>query len=123
MHGKFITWAEAYNIPLSPDGIDADRIIGGEATMWGEVNNPNTIDDYLWVRASSIAERLWNSKIDQNEVELVTRLVGMKNLLNSRTIGAAPVTVELCELNPSICFDSNKKVNPQTDSPKLLFLQ
>ena len=50
--------------------------------MWGEVNNPNTMDDYIWPRASTTAERLWNSKIDQNEVELVQRLIDMKNELN-----------------------------------------
>ena len=92
--------------------------------MWGEVNNPNTMDDYIWPRASTTAERLWNSKIDQNEVELVQRLIDMKNELNERGIGAAPISVELCEKTPSICFDPNKKILPQpAESPKLLFLQ
>jgi hypothetical protein len=33
----------------------------------------------------------------------------MKNLLNSRGINTQPVTVELCERHPEVCFGSTKK--------------
>ena len=59
-----ITWAKIYDLPLSPAGISKDRILGAEATLWSEVNNEYTLDDYLWVRSSAMAERLWNEVID-----------------------------------------------------------
>jgi hypothetical protein len=42
-----------------PDGFPKDRILGGEVTLWGEVNDYSTLDNYLWVRASAMGERLW----------------------------------------------------------------
>ena len=107
--GQMITWAKIYDLPLTPAGISKDRILGAEATMWSEVNNENTLDDYLWVRSSAMAERLWHEEIDQDELALAQRLIDMKNLLNSRGINTQPVTVELCERHPTNCFAATKK--------------
>lgn len=32
--------------------------------MWGETSNDETADTYMWVRASALAERLWNMEKD-----------------------------------------------------------
>jgi len=39
-----------------------EKILGGEATMWGELVTPLTIDSRIWPRTLAIGERFWSSK-------------------------------------------------------------
>lgn len=47
-----------------PSGIDAQRIIGGEVTLWTEISNEGTLDNDLWIRSAAFAERVWSSFVD-----------------------------------------------------------
>ena len=50
------------------------RILGGEATMWGEWVSPETIDSRIWMRTAAIAERFWSPQNVRDVDDLYRRL-------------------------------------------------
>jgi hexosaminidase len=53
---------------------EAARILGGEATMWGEWVSPETIDSRIWPRTAAIAERLWSPQTVTDVEDMYRRL-------------------------------------------------
>src|SRR5438309_4363220 len=64
--------------PIPPDTTltaqEAKRILGGEATMWGEWVSPETIDSRIWPRTATIAERLWSPRNVTDVEDMYRRL-------------------------------------------------
>jgi hexosaminidase len=60
------TWKHYKVDPIAADSNlsqeELSRILGGEATMWGEWVSPETIDSRIWPRTAAIAERLWSPR-------------------------------------------------------------
>jgi hexosaminidase len=66
-------------------------------------------DQKIWPRTAVLNERLWNTNIDFNKnlLNIVERLTAHTARLIDRGINASPITVGLCEKDPSICFGTN----------------
>lgn len=74
--------------------------------MWSEMVDECNHDQKIWVRSSSLAERLWNVAIDPDLSirNIATRLIAQKNRMKGRGFKTSAVSVGLCEKDPSICF-------------------
>jgi hexosaminidase len=57
---------------LEPE--QAARILGGEATMWSEFVNAETVDSRIWPRTAAIAERLWSPRDVRDASDMYLRL-------------------------------------------------
>lgn len=85
----FHNCAEHYlNDPLPADSKLTDeeksRILGGEATMWAELVNGESVDSRIWPRTAAIAERLWSPSF-VNDVDDMYRRLDAVNLLLEET--------------------------------------
>lgn len=57
---------------LSPE--EAGRVLGGEACMWAEHVNPETVDSRIWPRLAAIAERFWSPQSVRDVPDMYRRL-------------------------------------------------
>ncbi|MDO9566178.1 MAG: family 20 glycosylhydrolase [Candidatus Desulfaltia sp.] len=58
--------------PLSAE--EQKRILGGEATSWGELVSYETVDSRIWPRTAAIAERFWSPRSVKNVDDMYRRL-------------------------------------------------
>ncbi len=68
-----------YAVDPLPAGTDLDpasaqRILGGEACMWGELITPENIDSRIWPRTAAIAERFWSPRDVADVADMYRRL-------------------------------------------------
>ncbi|XP_019767408.2 beta-hexosaminidase subunit alpha [Dendroctonus ponderosae] len=87
-------WTDFYLCdPMDFDGTpeQQERVLGGEACMWGEVVNEYNVISRTWPRASATAEKLWSAPSGTYKLdEPSSRLEEHTCRMNRRGIGAQP---------------------------------
>jgi hexosaminidase len=82
-NGYYIDLSQPASYHYGFDPIPADagldekaqkHVLGGEATMWGELISPETIDSRIWPRTCAIAERLWSPATVRDVDDMYRRL-------------------------------------------------
>jgi len=95
------TWQDFYNAdPLGEfyNLTDAEvaRVLGGEASMWGEQVDDGTFDERVWPRASAVAERLWSPRSVNDTETAQPRLVTFRCTMLQRSVRASPIYPDFC---------------------------
>ncbi|PKU34887.1 hypothetical protein llap_14809 [Limosa lapponica baueri] len=93
-------WMAAYKVePLEFKGSpeQKERVIGGEACMWGEYVDVTNLTPRLWPRAGAVAERLWSDATVRDLQDAYVRLAEFRCQLLRRGVRAQPLYVGYCE--------------------------
>jgi hexosaminidase len=102
-----------YHYGIDPAGGPAEqltaaeqaKILGGEACMWSELVDPETVDSRIWPRTAAIAERLWSPKEVTDVNSMYTRLEAVSRMLDwtgvQHRAGYAPMLSRLAAERPN----------------------
>lgn len=95
---EYYNWKKVYDNKISDDS----RVLGGEACMWSEYVDENSIDFKIWPRTAAVGERLWsNPKTGSLIAE--SRFIRHRERLLKRNMKADAVLPEFCQLNEGQC--------------------
>ncbi|XP_045139187.1 chitooligosaccharidolytic beta-N-acetylglucosaminidase-like isoform X2 [Portunus trituberculatus] len=102
-------WQTVYNnsphtIAMTLTGSpNTELILGGEAALWTEQADTNTVDAKVWPRAAALAERLWsNPSTSWQKAE--TRFIHHRQRLVQRGVQAERIQPQWCHQNEDLCY-------------------
>ncbi len=103
---------------LSPD--EQGRILGGEAAMWAEQINAQSVDSRVWPRTLTVAERLWSPREDRDVPDMYARLrrtsLELSNLGVEHLSGPQAMRDSLAERRDPPALDTLASVLEHTDA-------
>ena len=84
-------WRDIYDFKVPSQYAGNDRILGGEAAMWGELVDDTNIESRVFPRASALAEMLWTSDEQKEGRNPYDRIIQHRRLLLSRGVRGQPL--------------------------------
>ncbi|XP_018567236.1 probable beta-hexosaminidase fdl [Anoplophora glabripennis] len=80
-----------------------NQVLGGEACLWSEMVEVDSLETRIWPRAAAMAERLWSDPINFNRDDVYQRLDVHRQRLESRGIKSEAIWPRWCSQNPGRC--------------------
>ncbi|CAM0141410.1 Glucosamine-6-phosphate isomerase (Glucosamine-6-phosphate deaminase) (GNPDA) (GlcN6P deaminase) [Umbelopsis sp. WA50703] len=99
----------SYDMRANLTSDEAELLLGGECTMWGELADHTNFEGKIWPRASAVAERLWSgyetpSGENITSADAILRLLPWRDTMLLRGTMASPLNQGFCTRNPLDCF-------------------
>lgn len=95
------TWDVMYGYEPTANltSTQANLIIGGETSMWGEHVDETNIEAKIWPTAAAVGEKLWSPKdttADANQPDAFQRLLSFRCRLTERGYASTPLQPGFC---------------------------
>jgi len=100
-HGEYYdTWIDFFNnepfAGMNPTPQMVKLFKGGEACMWGEQADAETIDGQVWPRTAAVGERLWSPQSTTDVAAAKLRMIEHSCRLKQRGIHSTPLAPGWC---------------------------
>ena len=100
----YITWLELYRLNFHNDFVQRKmNALGVEVILWSHTSNEWTHHFKIWMRASVIGEKFWNTGVTLPKPDVMQRLYYLQKNMERRGIPASPVTSQVCETHADYC--------------------
>lgn len=96
-------WEKLWSVDPIPfkAGIDqVERVLGGEACMWGEMVDWTNAISKAWPNAAAVAERLWSDVSERDVEKARLRMAEHRCRMVARGVLAAPIGPGWCGADP-----------------------
>lgn len=94
----YYNWRTVYQNTLP----DHPNVLGGEACMWGEYVDGNSLDFKVWPRTAAVGERLWSNP-SRDTASAEPRFNAHRERLVARGLKPDAVTPRWCYQNEGEC--------------------
>jgi hexosaminidase len=91
-----------YNLKLNHEQMK--YILGGEACMWTEQVDENSVDTRIWPRSIALAERLWSDPNEPPSQKTINRFSIFHTRFLQLGLKADAIFPKYCEQNQEECF-------------------
>lgn len=90
--GEYMPWLEMLSYNAKSEVNNFKNIKGIILVLWSHTSNRYTHHQKIWIRSSSIAERLWKEFPNPEKTNTLRRITAHERLMNRRGIPTAPAT-------------------------------